>query len=333
MPSRSFSSTRHSRFLLLTSFVLALTFVVHISSANLLVEIDSTDPIQKIEDDLYRLDPVEPSFPEGQDPFANGFVTNDYYEEPPKKNVGVRCTRLKHYQYSTNGKVNRESYLAHSQLDNMCGLEIGASACTPFGLNTIHVGLSASMDKDDYTRYASYQKETCGAVAPIDLPRHADQLDGISNSTYEFILHSHVWEHVPNPLRALDEWVRVIMDGGLLYIIVPKRDISMSDRSRPLTKITDLVALYDQNVTSCNMMSAWKDKEELLHRDHHTIFSKQLLLQIMMWFNKKNYPQVGLSLVSLMETDDVDGSGHQITWRVHKDIFEGLTEESFFFWQ
>jgi hypothetical protein len=49
----------------------------------------------------------------------------------------------------------------------------------------------------------------------------------------------------------------------------------------------------------------------------------------MFWFNKKHYPATALSIVSMLETDDTIGMGHQIAWRIYKDIDVNATEIKF----
>jgi predicted SAM-dependent methyltransferase len=71
----------------------------------------------------------------------------------------------------------------------------------------------------------------------------AVQLSGIEDEQYEFILSSHVLEHVANPIRALFEWGRVLKTGGALLIIVPDRRYTY-DRKRPLTTFNHIIEDY-----------------------------------------------------------------------------------------
>jgi SAM-dependent methyltransferase len=59
------------------------------------------------------------------------------------------------------------------------------------------------------------------------------------DGAYDFVLASHVLEHIANPLRALQEWKRILAPGGLLLIIVPHK-WGTFDRKRPFTSFAHI---------------------------------------------------------------------------------------------
>ncbi len=63
----------------------------------------------------------------------------------------------------------------------------------------------------------------------------ASDLSQIRDGTYEFLLASHVLEHVANPLRALEEWRRVLGRRGAMLVIVPDRRGTFDHRRAPTT--------------------------------------------------------------------------------------------------
>jgi len=80
---------------------------------------------------------------------------------------------------------------------------------------------------------------------PLKRPGHqyiADTTDlsEIASGKYDFILASHVLEHVANPLKALSEWIRVTKTAGYLLIILPHKQYTF-DWRRPVTKLEHLV--------------------------------------------------------------------------------------------
>src|SRR3954468_17271504 len=54
------------------------------------------------------------------------------------------------------------------------------------------------------------------------------------DSSCDFVLSSHVLEHLANPLRALMEWRRVLRPGGKLFMLVPHGRRTF-DHRRPTT--------------------------------------------------------------------------------------------------
>jgi len=205
-----------------------------------------------------------------------------------------------------------ESNLAHKLLDGLEGLEIGPATHNPFGLKTRNVGLAADRDSVDYEFYKQSQLEMCGTFAAIDISADAASIPVADDET-DFVLHSHVWEHLPNPLVALEEWVRITKSGGYIFVIVPKRDAAASDKDRPLTPLSSLIELYQRKRRG----EPIPVQEQGSGRGHYTVFSPGLLRDIGNWFNRSQ-SRVCLEEAAFQETDDKVGNGHTIVWQVKK---------------
>lgn len=65
-------------------------------------------------------------------------------------------------------------------------------------------------------------------------------LEGIPDASQDFLISSHVLEHVEDPIGALEEWHRVLKAGGLLYLAVPDMRFT-PDRERPRTPLDHVV--------------------------------------------------------------------------------------------
>lgn len=72
----------------------------------------------------------------------------------------------------------------------------------------------------------------------------ASNLDRIASASYDFVLSSHVLEHVANPLQALAEWIRVLKEEGLLVLVVPHKDGTF-DHLRPVTPLAHLIQDFE----------------------------------------------------------------------------------------
>jgi len=75
----------------------------------------------------------------------------------------------------------------------------------------------------------------------------ATDLNEIQSEKYDFLLSSHVIEHVANPLKALNEWSRVLKKGGKLILVVPFKYTTF-DRKRNFTTMSHLMDDFNQNL-------------------------------------------------------------------------------------
>jgi SAM-dependent methyltransferase len=74
----------------------------------------------------------------------------------------------------------------------------------------------------------------------------ASSLEGVAEGSYDCVLASHVLEHVANPLKALLEWRRVLVDDGVLLMILPDKEHTF-DWRRPDTPVEHMIGDYENN--------------------------------------------------------------------------------------
>jgi len=74
----------------------------------------------------------------------------------------------------------------------------------------------------------------------------ASDLAHIPNATYDFVMSSHVIEHIANPIRALKEWRRLLKPGGAAILVVPHHNYGF-DHRRPLTTLQHMLADYEKS--------------------------------------------------------------------------------------
>lgn len=117
------------------------------------------------------------------------------------------------------------------------GIEIGAAAHNPFGLRTRNVAMHEPF-------YEQAQRDMCGEVAPIDIEASAESIP-LPDASQDFVLSSHVLEHLPDAVRALLEWNRLLCVGGICFIIHPLRHALPGDEFRPLTTTTHYLEDYE----------------------------------------------------------------------------------------
>ena len=99
-------------------------------------------------------------------------------------------------------------YLLNILVDRYCtgrGLEIGPGN-RPYG----------DRERTEFLdQYEHYEKDfTLAMVAEATaIPR--------SDDVYDYVISSHCLEHLPDALRGLLEWKRVLKRGGILFLLLP----------------------------------------------------------------------------------------------------------------
>lgn len=184
---------------------------------------------------------------------------------------------------------NHPSKLANRYLGGLRGLEIGGAAYNNFFLRTINV---------DYTTRpptAIMQLQWAGRLMPVDVIARAEALP-FDDGSFDFVLTSHVAEHLPDPIRCLREWARVAR--RYLYIIIPQRD-NEHHRDRPLTPLSDLVDRHERAFNS------WED------RYHWTVWSPETFCELCTY--------LGMSIVEVQDPDDKRGNGFAVVIDVDQD--------------
>ena len=75
----------------------------------------------------------------------------------------------------------------------------------------------------------------------------ATDLSQIQSESYDFLLSSNCLEHVANPLKAMDEWTRVVKQNGAVFLVLPNKAANF-DHRRPVTQFQHLLEDYHGNV-------------------------------------------------------------------------------------
>ena len=80
--------------------------------------------------------------------------------------------------------------------------------------------------------------------APIDIHDDGQVLESLADASQDFVIANHVIEHMQDPIRALQNWSRVLRSGGHLFMAVPDKEQTF-DKTRQLTTIEHLVQDYE----------------------------------------------------------------------------------------
>jgi SAM-dependent methyltransferase len=181
---------------------------------------------------------------------------------------------------------NHPSKLANQYLGGLRGIEIGGASYNSFFLQTVNV---------DYARRsatAGEQRLWAGYETPVDVVARAEELP-FADDAFDFVLASHVAEHLPDPIKGLREWARVAR--RYIYVILPQ-PTNQHNHGRPLTPLTELVERHERGLHS------WQD------RYHWTVWSPKTFIELCAY--------LGLPIAAVQNPDDKRGNGFAVVLNV-----------------
>jgi SAM-dependent methyltransferase len=192
------------------------------------------------------------------------------------------------------------------------GVELGAAAHNPFDLpNCQFVGTCDGInylypeDMNDYACYRDAQVGLSGDLVQIDMIGDFQDLDA-NDGQFDYLISSHVIEHVPNLIAAYEESSRVLKNGGVFFCIFPKRTAEPTDAARPLTTLEQMIETYENKVDMSTVpKETW--------RGHYQVFSLQNMVRAVNYINSAG---IGSWLIECVEeTDSKVSNGHTIVLR------------------
>jgi SAM-dependent methyltransferase len=117
------------------------------------------------------------------------------------------------------------------------GIEIGAAQNPLSVASDAHVAYVDRWSTDQQRR--RYPELGDGAFVAVTLITDAVRL-GIRDNALDFVIASHVIEHLEDPIASLIEFQRVLRPGGILYLVVPDQRQTF-DQNRAATSVEHLV--------------------------------------------------------------------------------------------
>jgi len=135
--------------------------------------------------------------------------------------------------------------------------------------------------------------------------QEASLLPFIEEESYEFLISSHVLEHIANPLKAILEWKRVLKPESISLHLIPIPE-NCFDHKRPvtefehlledyqfnrgeedLTHLEEVLELHDHSRNSCDMTEedfvSWCSNNHEHRIMHHHVFNQELLTKCFEW--------------------------------------------------
>jgi len=134
------------------------------------------------------------------------------------------------------------------------GLEIGGPSGIfyPFSIIPIY-GWAKIIDNCNYSENTLWSEYRGGQNFEYTKGKKGEQYIceaselPILDKSYDFVLNSHVIEHLTNPIKALNEWKRVTIDNGVILTICPHKE-GTHDHLRPTTELNHLIRDFQEEI-------------------------------------------------------------------------------------
>lgn len=166
-------------------------------------------------------------------------------------NIGVMISKLRnmvaHQQPSHPGLVTREALRHYIQGS---GIEIGALH-RPLDISGLPVTEIRYVDRRSAEDlYRTYPELQAYQLTNVDIVDDGETLAKIAGESVDFIIANHFIEHTRDPIRTLENWLRKLRKGGVIFLTVPDKGATF-DRERPLTTLFHLIEDYQSTPAQC----------------------------------------------------------------------------------
>jgi predicted SAM-dependent methyltransferase len=142
-------------------------------------------------------------------------------------------------------------------------------------------------------------------LVPVDIIDDGEQLTRLARSSQDFVIANHFIEHCQDPIGAIQNMLRVLAPGGVLYLAIPDKRYTF-DEARPLTSLEHLLQDFDQGPewSRKQHFEEWvrlvnkieddaqfeRRVDELMARDysiHYHVWTQMEILELLMTLAKK----------------------------------------------
>jgi SAM-dependent methyltransferase len=118
--------------------------------------------------------------------------------------------------------------------------------------------LSLADQRRHYPELAGYE------MLEPDIVAEADRLPMLADASQDFVIANHLLEHLPDPIGALEEWYRVLRNGGILFLALPDKRLTF-DKDRPRTTLQHLIADHTDR-GAASRIGHFEEYSRLVHK-------------------------------------------------------------------
>ncbi len=192
-----------------------------------------------------------------------------------------------------------ESAVAHKWIDPIernggVGVEFGTAAHNPFGFkNCLYA------DRDIIVPGSPYfeeQMNLAGSVQRVDQIAYLGEKLPFDDSSFDYVVTSHVLEHIWDLIGCFDEMRRILKPGGMMVHVLPHVDRTW-DKGNPLTTLRELRQRHQPGVADPHTYG------------HHSVFNTESFLNIISTISY-------LTVCEFLDADDKVGNGFLVVLKV-----------------
>lgn len=194
--------------------------------------------------------------------------------------------------------------------NNEIGLEIGGPSkiFEVDGLVPVYP-LASRIDNCNFSKKTIWQNNILFSSKGKQFILEATNLLEIENESYDFVLSSDCIEHISNPLKAINEWLRILKKEGVLLMVVPHKGFTF-DHKRSVTKFSHLLKDYENDIDEKDLthlpeilelhdlekdilagtFESFKERSKNNYQNrclHHHVFDEKLVIEMFNYLNVK----------------------------------------------
>jgi predicted SAM-dependent methyltransferase len=123
------------------------------------------------------------------------------------------------------------------------GIEVGALHAPLEVPDTVKVYYVDRMSVSELRK--QYPELNGTNLIEADIVDNGETLSSIPDNFWDFVIANHMIEHCQNPIGALENFLRVVKPGGIIYMGVPDKRY-IFDVDRPMTSLDHLIRDYKE---------------------------------------------------------------------------------------
>jgi predicted SAM-dependent methyltransferase len=245
----------------------------------------------------------------GRLPAESDFLLNAVLQDNTRLTLGV--VRLKQEAHHWDRRQQQRWQIASQYLFGK-GIEIGGLHSPLKVPANAKVSYVDRMSVSDLKKHYSNFDET--ELVKVDIVDDGEFLLTIPDASVDFVIANHMIEHCENPLVTIENYLRVLKLGGIIYMAVPDKRYSF-DIDRPVTSLEHLIRDYKEGpqwsrrehfeewvtlVEKTQTNEVEKRIQQLFamdHRIHFHVWTQEKFLELLLYCHEQAQLKLEIELV------------------------------------